>query len=331
MIGSLARNVAGIRASLGERGLMKARAWNLFDWAPLDTPPDGEVTHVNCLAVLGLRQAAELATAVKATAEAKAWDAFADQLAAAVNQHLWDDDRRAYIDCLRADGTRSPVLSQQTHTAAYIAGVAETPERHARCLEVMLKAPEGFVTAGSPFFMFFLLEGLAREGKFDDLVNNLRDYWGKQTDAGATTFWETYTPDEPRWTRSHCHGWSAAPTYFLTRYLLGISPAEPGFARVRVEPKPGAGGVRWARGRVPTPRGAVEFRWSMNADGSSLLSLSLPSGVPADVHLPAGTRVLETRRGAYIVGAAGGSNGLVTLTTAGPELQLTMAMPSAAK
>ena len=33
----------------------------MFDWADMDTPNDGVVTHQNCLAVHALRDAAELA------------------------------------------------------------------------------------------------------------------------------------------------------------------------------------------------------------------------------------------------------------------------------
>ncbi|WP_052361554.1 family 78 glycoside hydrolase catalytic domain [Geminisphaera colitermitum] len=290
------RNVDGIEKFLSPRGLIKIRAWNMFDWAAMDTPPGGEITHINCLAVLGLRQCAGLARALgrEAAPQARRWTALADRLAAAVNAHLWDAKRRAYIDCIRPDGTRSSVFSQQTHTAAYIAGVP-TPSHLKRTREIMGAAPEGFVSAGSPFFMFFVLEGLAREGRGGDMVRLIRDYWGKQVEAGATAFWEMYHADRPRMTRSHCHGWSAAPTYFLSGYVLGVQPAEPGYATVRIAPQPG--GLRWARGRVPTPSGVVEVSWKFSdaaeqgrrGKGTFELRIVLPAGVPAEIELPSET------------------------------------------
>ena len=45
---------------------------------------------------------------------------------------------------------------------------------------------------------------------FSDQAFITGDGW-QQIDAGATTFWEMYHPNEERLTRSHCHGWSAAP------------------------------------------------------------------------------------------------------------------------
>ncbi len=284
MVGQLARNIACIERHLSGRGLFKMRGWNMFDWAPLDTPSDGEVTHLNALAVLGLRQAATLAKNIGAAKEAKAWTTLADRITGAINRHLWDAKKRAYVDCIRADGTHSPVYSQQTHTAVYIAGVA-TGERLRRSREIMEKAPKGFVEAGSPFFMFFVLEGLARDKKFKELADTVRTYWGKQVEAGATTCWETYNANHVRMTRSHCHGWSAAPTYFLSRHVLGVQPLEPGFATVRVAPQ--LSGLKWARGRVPTPRGSVEVAWKHDSVlGCFELRVDLPAGTPAVIELP---------------------------------------------
>jgi hypothetical protein len=144
---------------------------------------------------------------VSLTAEARE---VASGLADAVNRHLWSDAKGAYTDCLRAGGQPSPIFSQQTQVAALISGVA-SGERAKRCGAIVHDPPQGFVRAGSPFFMFFLLEALVLERRFDALADTIRDYWGKQIDAGATTFWEMYH-EGGRQTRSHCHGWSAAPT-----------------------------------------------------------------------------------------------------------------------
>jgi hypothetical protein len=254
----------------------------MFDWAPMDTPPKGVVTHLNCLAVLGLRQTANLAKLIGENDAAARWTKLADKLAAAVNSQLWSEEKRAYLDSIHTDGKPSTVFSQQTQTAAYIAGVAQG-ECAKRCWEIMERAPEGFVQAGSPFFMFFMLEGYVREGKPAELINTIRDYWGKQIAAGATTFWEMYHEKAKRLTRSHCHGWSAAPTFFLTQQVLGVQPAEPGYTTVRIAPQTGE--LAWAHGRVPTPRGVVECAWNRDADGFKL-RLVLPPGTPAIIELP---------------------------------------------
>ena len=72
-------------------------AWNLFDWAGMDTPAKGIVTHINCQAVHGLRQAAQLAESLKRWDLARRWTKVADEIAAAVNKHLWSPRRNAYL------------------------------------------------------------------------------------------------------------------------------------------------------------------------------------------------------------------------------------------
>ena len=83
-------------------------------------------------------------------------------------------------------------------------------------------------------------------------------------------------------TRSHCHGWSAAPTCFLSRDVLGVSPGEPGFATVRIAPLPGD--LTWARGRVPTPYGPVHCHWR-RGDGQMTLSVQLPADLSVQIEL----------------------------------------------
>jgi hypothetical protein len=300
----LERNIDGIEAHLNSRDLFEIVAWNMFDWAPMDTPPDGIVTHQNCLAVLGLRQNAEFARVTGFDPFANRCDELADRLSRAINSHLWNTERNAYTDCLRADGTMSPVVSQQTQTAAYLAGVCAppfgSPEREERCRSIVDEAPDGFVSAGSPFFMFFLLEALRKQNRIDGLVQTIRDYWGPQIEAGATTFWEMYHPHKARLTRSHCHGWSAAPTFFLTQHVLGVSPLEAGYRTVLVAPN--LSGVSWAQGRVPTPHGAIEVFWEF-VDERFRLRLKLPEGVKARVELPVpGELIVETGVARLVVG-----------------------------
>ncbi|MFF9075070.1 alpha-L-rhamnosidase C-terminal domain-containing protein [Streptomyces sp. NPDC014646] len=54
---------------------------------------------------------------------------------------------------------------------------------------------------------------------------------------------------------SYCHGWSATPSRDLLVHTLGVTPAEPGYGRVRVAPRLGT--LSGARGEVPTPHGPV--------------------------------------------------------------------------
>jgi hypothetical protein len=291
LLADIARTVDGIEAHLNAERLFEIHAWNMFDWAAMDTPAHGVVTHQNCLAVQALHQAAEMAGWLGRADLATGWTTTAQEIADAVNARLWNDDRQAYTDCLR-DGQHSAVYSQQTQTAALISGVA-AGSRAERCREIIENPPDGFVRAGSPFFEFFLLEAYQNEGREQEVVSAIRRDWGWMVEMGATTFWESWSgagaADEGRLTRSHCHGWSAAPTYFLSTYVLGVRPGGPGFAPVVIEPHPAD--LTWCRGVVPTPAGNVEVQWENRPGEPFVLRVRAPEGVETDIRLPRDGRV----------------------------------------
>jgi hypothetical protein len=59
--------------------------------------------------------------------------------------------------------------------------------------------------------------------------------------------------------------------------VLGVSPAEPGFSKVKIEPK--LGRLQWAEGSYPTPKGPIRVRHEKQADGSVKSDITLPPGV----------------------------------------------------
>jgi alpha-L-rhamnosidase len=106
--------------------------------------------------------------------------------------------------------------------------------------------------------------------------------WRHMVESGTTISWEAwdlkYKPNQD-WN----HAWGAAPANLLPRFVLGVQPAVPGWVRARVKPQPS--GLFSASGRVPTPRGSINVNWT---DGDVFrLTLELPAGVTAEVHLPA--------------------------------------------
>ena len=114
------------------------------------------------------------------------------------------------------------------------------------------------------------------EGLSQDLLDSIRQHWGFMIDEGACTFWEMWSLRTGRLTRSHCHGWSAAPTYFLSAEVLGIHPLSPGFSRIRFSPR--MGDLDEAEGIVPTPHGLITVKlWKKN--GEVFGNIEVPDGV----------------------------------------------------
>jgi len=280
---AIAKNCKGIESFINSKGLLEIEAWNMLDWAPMDTPSSGVVTHQNALAVEALRSAARLARILNKESDAAHHLEVAERIRRAINEHLWSDEAQAYIDSIHADGERSRVVSQQTNVMIFLCDCA-TPEREKIIRNYVARPPEGWVGVGSPFAMFFIFDALAKMGDFEEILRQTRERWGFMLDAGTTTCWETFPRPEARhYTRSYCHAWSAGPAYFLSAYQLGVRPAAPGFEKAAIAPQPA--GLRWARGRMPTPHGEIEVSWEIREDEFELAT-RLPSGIRSEVTLP---------------------------------------------
>jgi alpha-L-rhamnosidase len=102
-----------------------------------------------------------------------------------------------------------------------------------------------------PFFSYAVHDAVARAGRAELLIDLVRR-WEEFLVDGYDTFGECWGWGTP------VHGWSSTPTRDLVSYVLGITPAEPGFGRVRVAPR--LGRLQQAAGAVPTPHGLVEVR-----------------------------------------------------------------------
>jgi alpha-L-rhamnosidase len=74
---------------------------------------------------------------------------------------------------------------------------------------------------------------------------------------------------------------------WLYKVVAGIRPAEPGYAKLRLQPTPGPG-LDWARGTLDTPHGEVACGWQRTSDGYTV-EVTVPDGIGADVVLPDGT------------------------------------------
>jgi hypothetical protein len=156
----------------------------------------------------------------------------------------------------------------------------------------------------STFYGYYVLQALAQAGEVDTALDFISRYWGGMLDLGATTFWEDFdlawmenaaridelVPPGKKdvhggygaycyigFRHSLCHGWASGPTAWLSEHVLGVTPLEPGFRRVRVAPR--LGRLQWAEGKYPTPLGPIEVRHQRQADGRVESTIRAPEGV----------------------------------------------------
>ncbi|MBZ0276830.1 MAG: hypothetical protein K8I60_11830, partial [Anaerolineae bacterium] len=269
--------------------------WVFVDWAEVDK--HGQVTALNAQFVAAVRVAARLAKFAESSRDAARFETLAETVSAAVNEHLWDEERGVYVDA-RHRGVLSKRISQQNNAAVMAYGVAPE-ERWPRMFATILDDERLVLTRfgaaqadnivfdeaqhvvlAQPFYMHFLHRALCQTGQHQVMLDNIRRRWGAMVTAGDRTFRESWQIIE---LTSLCHAWSGTPTFDLSTEILGIKPLEPGFARFTIAPHPAD--LAWARGAVPTPHGAVEIAWESSEDRFAF-TVTVPENSEGLVTLP---------------------------------------------
>jgi alpha-L-rhamnosidase len=118
--------------------------------------------------------------------------------------------------------------------------------------------------------------------------------WGYSIDNGATTIWERWDGYvkgrgfQDKGMNSFNHYAIGAVGEWMYRVVLGINadPAQPGWARVVIRPRPG-GGLTWAKGSYHSIRGRVDVGWRQPSADAFSLDVTIPPGVTATIYVPA--------------------------------------------
>ena len=215
---------------------------------------------------------------------------------------LWINDEELRKKCdtaLLSLSNYSPAIHGNKQAAALLA-LADIISP-AEASQVILKdGGNGFAT----FYGYYMLEALAKDGKYQKAMEIISDYWGAMLDLGATTFWENFNyeerlnavgidefPDPSRFNihadsgdhcyiglrASLCHGWASGPTAWLSQHILGIQVIEPGIKTVRIHPN--LGNLKFVEGTFPTPYGDIYVKHVKQADGTIKSKIKAPEEV----------------------------------------------------
>jgi len=252
---------------------------DIVDWPQAER--DGYVftplnTVVNAFHLRALALMAEMGQALQRDAEAADFTAREAKARAMFQEKFFDAQRGLYRDGVGTDhvslhANLFPLAfglvpaAQREHIAQWLA------ERGMKC---------------SVYAAQYLLEGLFENGQATaalDLMLAPGDRsWRHMVDSGTTITWEAwdqkYKPNQD-WN----HAWGAAPANLLPRFVLGAQPLAPGWSRALIRPCPGD--LKFAEGKIPTPRGPILVSWKN--DATFKLSLTLPRGIGAQIELPA--------------------------------------------
>lgn len=292
--------------------------WVIVDWSSVRT--SGASCALNGLWGRGLVEFAEMAD-WSGDAGRAAWARRRHRQLADAFEAFWDPDRARYVDSIEGRRATDPgefrTASEHGQASALVGGVVPA-ERIARLVEVLqdprdrvwatFSAPDGpaepnsevpvggaYLRAGhpdpwwdvdglvvaQPFFSYVVHDALVAAGRSDLVAERCRR-WEIALERCATSWTETWFGG------TISHGWSSTPTRDLVQRVLGVTPAEPGFAVAAVDPA--LGSLEWAAGTVPTPHGTLSLR--VDSD-----HIHIDSPIPvtvAGVRLAAGTHDVPT-------------------------------------
>jgi alpha-L-rhamnosidase len=243
-----------------------------------------------------------------------------DLLRAAATRIGHDDDARRYDTIAlearaafaREDVTPNGRLASDAHTAYALAIMfgllpsAAQRTRAGRRLAALartsqLRIATGFV--GTPLICDALTDTGHVDIAYGLLMQDACPSWLYPVSRGATTIWERWdaiTPDgrvneDGIGMLSFNHYALGAVADWLHRAVGGLAPAEPGWRRLRIAPRPG-GGLRSAASRLDTPYGPAASSWEL-ADATVLVRALVPPNTAADVCLPGRAEVFEVGSG----------------------------------
>lgn len=286
--------------------------WHFMDWAGLGR--DGQALAANAQLAGAWRAAAKLGAALGSSRTAQAYEARAAEIIARLDAAHWDQRRGVWVDMVDPETGGQDLRTSQHGVAALALWGDVDAERIGRAFDwatnparvTATPAPpvvpfgtpldeENGVVMANTFYSHFVGEALARHGRRDIALANIRNRFGPMIEAGSTTLWEATTP----WA-SLCHGFSASPTWFLSRHVLGVAPAAPGFARIVV--RPDLIDLEHAEGVVPA--GARDVRVELRRTAEGFDALISGAGDDCLVEAPAGLVLTHQSRDDDLVRAS---------------------------
>ncbi len=303
-----------------DAGLLRdVYGWVIIDWSSVHT--DGASAALNGLFGRALCEFAEMSAWLGDEGRAGWARARHGRLRHAF-EALWDPERGRYVDSIVGAQASDPgergTASEHGQSAAIVGRLV--PEDRIAALVKVLQNPEGRVYAtfsapdgpaepntevpvgggylraghpepwwdveglvvAQPFFCYVVNDALAEAGRADMIAERCRR-WEVALSRCPTSWTETWFGG------TISHGWSSTPTRDLVQRVLGVTPAEPGFAAAAIAPE--LGDLDWAEGVVPTGHGALTIRVEPHR-------IEIDSPVPVvhagDRHRP-GRRTLDRR------------------------------------
>jgi len=243
-----------------EDGAFIISAWNMIDWAPMDIHNEGVMTAQQGILAHCFKILKKMAIKLNKK-EVDTYDVYIGKLLNYIDEKLWLKETSEFVDGYTEKYGLSKTVGLQTHLILYRYNLIIDNKKRDIVKKRLFNKPNHWLDVGSPFMLFYLFEIWHEENKDQEIIDEIRNRWGMMLRYDSSTCWEVFPGFyENSRTRSYCHSWSSSPGYVFIKHILGFTPIESGFSRVKINiPEVD---ILWCEGSIPTPYGRIDVRWS---------------------------------------------------------------------
>ena len=279
-----------------ETGIIKRNIRDLVDWPP-GSFTDGGIgerdnhemlpvnTVVNAFHAHALQLMALIAKAVGKMDDHHFFEQQAQRVTARINAVLFDKARGIYTD---GEGSTHASL----HSNMFMLAFGLVPQDRKQSVLAFVKSRD---MACSVYGSQHLLDALYANGEADHALALMtakhdRSWWNMIQTGSTMTLeaWDLRYKNNLDWN----HAWGAAPANIIPRHVLGVQPLNPGFSEIIINPQPAS--LTYAKGKVPTPHGAVEVELHNDA-GKKTFELHAKTPSKCTAHIRVAARYLTDR------------------------------------
>ncbi len=243
----------------------QADDWIFVDWVDFPMQKRGTLAFEQILFWKALQTMEICASLLQHEDDAERYRLLTERLHAETKDYFYSYDLCAYRHAY-LNGHLNEQITKFPNMFAILYDFDSDKEQQ-QILENVLQNPD-IDPITTPYMRFYELAALCKMGKQDEVLPEMKAYWGGMLREGATTFWEKYNPDDHGtehlamygrpYGKSLCHAWGASPIYIIGKFFLGVSPTKAGYEEYEVRPV--LGGLEWMEGEVPTPFGKIRIK-----------------------------------------------------------------------
>lgn len=239
-----------------------------YDMVPVNT-------MVNAFYYRSLICMSELAAALGKKEDSGFFSNLAEKAKTSFNQKLLDKTTGVYVD-----GIGSNHSSLHANMTALAFGLVSDSNKKA-----VIDFIESRGMACSVYGAQYLMEGLYRAGEADYALKLMastsdRSWWNMIRSGSTITLeaWDMKYKPNSDWN----HAWGAVPANIIPRYLWGIEPVSPGFAKAVIKPQ--LGNLTNSKITVPTIRGKILAEYVGNGKTREY-TITIPGNMECDMIL----------------------------------------------